>query len=120
MKTSSMIYTAAAVITLLAVLCGLTDLVKNRTKWHGIITDPPVVQPVIVTALPIPAVTSTPAATPAAVAAAQSSLYNAFTSPQANGYQYPMQMQQNPYGLQQQFGGGAGTNPFEDEYSGVV
>lgn len=70
MKTSTMIFNAAGVLTLLAVLCAVVNLAQNKTKSVGI-TPPPSSAPIIVSMAPIiasspptatlPVVTSAPA-----------------------------------------------------------
>lgn len=53
MKTSTLVFNVAAVVTLLAILYGLVDLAKHKTKSFGVVTDAPATPaPVIITLVP--------------------------------------------------------------------
>lgn len=58
MKTSTMIFNAAGIITLLAVLCAVVSLAQNKTTSYGL-TPAPTMSPAVVTTSPM--VVSTPA-----------------------------------------------------------
>lgn len=58
MKTSTMIFNAAGIITLLAVLCAVVSLAQNKTTSYGL-TPAPTMPPAIVSTAPV--VVSTPA-----------------------------------------------------------
>lgn len=63
MKTSTMIFNAAGILTLLAVLCAVVNLAQNKTKSMGIVTPPPSSSPVVVSTAPVLAsVASVPSA----------------------------------------------------------
>lgn len=63
MKTSTMIFNAAGILTLLAVLCAVVSLAQNKTTSYGL-TPAPTLAPAIVTTAPV--VVDTPAAVSAA------------------------------------------------------
>lgn len=54
MKTSTLVFNVAAVVTLLAILYAVVDLAKHKTKSFGVATEAPATPaPVVITLMPV-------------------------------------------------------------------